>query len=44
MKGEKGYSFIDVLIALSISAVLAISAGMTTSQLRVSGNGSARMR
>ena len=33
MKGEKGYSFIDVLIALSISAVLAISAGMTTSQI-----------
>ena len=33
MKGEKGYSFIDVIIAVSISALLAVGAGMTTAQI-----------
>ena len=33
MKGENGYSFIEVLIAVSISALLAIGAGMTTVQI-----------
>ena len=33
MKGENGYSFIEVLIAVSISALLAIGAGMTTAQI-----------
>jgi prepilin-type N-terminal cleavage/methylation domain-containing protein len=33
MKGEKGYSFIELLIAISVSAVLAIGAGMTTFQI-----------
>jgi len=33
MKGEKGYSFIEVLIAVSVSALLAVGAGMTTAQI-----------
>jgi len=33
MKGENGYSFIEVLIAVSVSALLAIGAGMTTAQI-----------
>ena len=33
MKGEKGYSLIEVLIAVSVSALLALGAGMTTTQI-----------
>jgi len=33
MKGEKGYSLIEILIAVSISALLAVGAGMTTAQI-----------
>jgi prepilin-type N-terminal cleavage/methylation domain-containing protein len=33
MKGEKGYSLVELLIAVSISAVLAVGAGMTTFQI-----------
>jgi prepilin-type N-terminal cleavage/methylation domain-containing protein len=33
MKGEKGFTFIEVLIAVSISALLAVGAGMTTMQI-----------
>jgi len=36
MKGENGYSFIEVLIAVSVSALLAIGAGMTTAQIIMS--------
>ncbi len=33
MKDEKGYSLIELLIAISVSAILAIGAGMTTFQI-----------
>lgn len=33
MKGEKGFTLIEVLIAVSCSALLAIGAGMTTMQI-----------
>ncbi len=33
MKGEKGFTFIEVLIAVSVSALLAVGAGMTTMQI-----------
>ncbi|UCB43110.1 MAG: prepilin-type N-terminal cleavage/methylation domain-containing protein [Dehalococcoidales bacterium] len=33
MKSEKGYSFVEILIAVSISALLAVGAGMTTAQI-----------
>lgn len=33
MKGEKGFTFIEVAIAVSVSALLAIGAGMTTMQI-----------
>lgn len=33
MKGEKGYSLIELLIAVSVSALLAAGAGMTTFQI-----------
>jgi type II secretory pathway component PulJ len=36
MKGENGYSFIEVLLAVSVSALLAIGAGMTTAQIIMS--------
>jgi type II secretory pathway component PulJ len=36
MKGEKGFTFIEVLIAVSCSALLAIGAGMTTMQILTS--------
>lgn len=36
MKGEKGFTLIEVLIAVSVSALLAIGAGMTTMQILTS--------
>jgi prepilin-type N-terminal cleavage/methylation domain-containing protein len=33
MKREKGYALVEVLIAVSISAMLAVGAGMTTAQI-----------
>jgi prepilin-type N-terminal cleavage/methylation domain-containing protein len=33
MKGEKGYSLVELLVAISVSAVLAAGAGMTTFQI-----------
>jgi len=33
MNGEKGYSIVEIMIAVSISAMLAIGAGMTTAQI-----------
>lgn len=33
MKGERGFTFIEVLVAVSVSALLAIGAGMTTMQM-----------
>lgn len=33
MKGEKGYSLIELLVAISVTAVLAAGAGMTTFQI-----------
>lgn len=33
MKGEKGFTFIEMLIAVSVSALLAVGAGMTTMQI-----------
>jgi prepilin-type N-terminal cleavage/methylation domain-containing protein len=33
MKDEKGYSLVELLIAVSISALLAVGAGMTTFQI-----------
>jgi prepilin-type N-terminal cleavage/methylation domain-containing protein len=33
MKGEKGYSMVELLVAVSVSAVLAVGAGMTTFQI-----------
>ena len=33
MKGEKGFTFIEVLIAVSVSSLLAVGAGMTTMQI-----------
>ncbi len=33
MKSEKGYSLVEIIVAVSISALLAIGAGMTTAQI-----------
>lgn len=33
MKGEKGYSLVEILIVVSLSALLAVGTGMTTAQI-----------
>jgi prepilin-type N-terminal cleavage/methylation domain-containing protein len=38
MKGEKGFTLIEVLIAVSVTALLAIGAGMTTMQIFTGSN------